>query len=94
MLEVIISILFLFLSVLRYIVTVYTSSIAKAATQANAFITLYGSEGDTGRRPLSDSQTSDSPFKKGQVDVFMVEAVHLGKLEKIIVEHDGTEPGM
>ena len=71
----------------------FTSNIAKAGTTANATITLYGKNGDTGRRPLTETKTNDKPFKKGQVDVFTVEAVHLGKLLRVDLEHDGTEPG-
>ena len=72
---------------------VFTSNIAKAGTTANGTITLYGKNGDTGRRPLTESKTNDKPFKKGQVDVFTVEAVHLGNLLRVDLEHDGTEPG-
>ena len=80
-------------SVLRYSVAVFTSNIAKAGTTANATITLYGKNGDTGRRPLTEPKTSDKPFKKGQIDVFTVEAVYLGDLLRVDLEHDGTEPG-
>ena len=82
-----------FCLVLRYSVAVFTSNIAKAGTTANASITLYGKNGDTARRPLTDSKTNDQPFKKGQVDVFIVEAVHLGDLLKVDLEHNGSDPG-
>ena len=82
-----------FCLVLRYSVAVFTSNTAKAGTTANASITLHGKNGDTGRRPLTDSKTNDQPFKKGQVDVFIIEAVHLGDLIKVDLEHNGTDPG-
>ena len=78
---------------MRYFVAVFTANIKNAGTNAKAGLTLYGSQGDSGRRPLVDARTHDVKFVQGQVDIFTVESVHLGKLEKVELEHDGTDKG-
>ncbi|XP_006814609.2 lipoxygenase homology domain-containing protein 1-like, partial [Saccoglossus kowalevskii] len=87
-----------------YIIEVHTSDDDDdASTGANVFLTLFGSHGDTGKRQLikvkperkSDSdenQEEKKLFQKGQVDSFLIEAVSLGELEKIVVFIDSGEP--
>jgi hypothetical protein len=74
-------------------VATYTANVRNAQTTANAYITLYGSRGDSGRCCLDDSLTHQLRFLKGQVDVFVIEAVHLGQIEHVDVEHDGKDAG-
>ncbi|KAK3092113.1 hypothetical protein FSP39_025311 [Pinctada imbricata] len=78
--------------VLKYQVMVYTGEEEEASTDANVYLNIYGEKGDTGKRQLIHSSYSHK-FQSGQVDVFEVEAVWLGKLEKCVVGHDATESG-
>ena len=79
---------------LRYYVATYTANVRNAATTADVTITLFGSRGDSGARKLSESRTRQTKFAQGQIDVFSVEAVSLGALERVIVEHNGNDRGI
>jgi len=72
--------------VLRYAVAVFTTKLVCESGTFDAFITIYGKRGDTGQRLLHESVTYSRPFAAGQVDVFFVEAVHLGQLQDILLE--------
>ncbi|XP_078677295.1 uncharacterized protein LOC144913960 isoform X2 [Branchiostoma floridae x Branchiostoma belcheri] len=81
------------LPVLQYYVSVYTGDHWGAHTDANVFITLYGERGDSGRRRLFHSTTNAVKFGKNQVDTFLMEAVSLGQLSKVVIRHDGVGYG-
>ena len=68
----------------------FTSSKQPMPLSANVTITLFGDHGDTGLHRLVESTTTDSPWCPGQVDVFIIEAVHLGKLHQVVVDHDDS----
>ena len=52
----------------KYYIEVHTSEAEMtAATNANVFITLYGSQSDSGRRHLIHSKDSKKRFQAGQV---------------------------
>ena len=70
----------------QYVVCVYTADISQAGTDANVFITVYGSNGDTGRRPLTKKFVN--LFERGQKDDFKFEALELGQLTRLRIEHD------
>ena len=82
----------LFFTVLKYHVMVYTGEDDGSDTDANVYLNIYGEKGDTGKRVLLVSN-NDHKFRSGQIDVFTVEAVSLGKLQKCIVGHDGSGAG-
>ncbi|NWV88933.1 LOXH1 protein, partial [Machaerirhynchus nigripectus] len=63
-----------------------------SGTEADVYISVYAERGDTGSRQLLRSQKSKK-FLKGQTDVFAVEAVHLGRLYKIVIGHNGLGSG-
>lgn len=65
----------------------------EAGTQALVYVTLFGSRGDSGRRSLAHSLTHDQRLLPAQADVFIVEAVHLGDINKIRFEHNGKNQG-
>ena len=74
---------------LRYAVAVFTAKLICANDKFNAFITIYGECGDSGQRRLHDSLAYSRPFAAaaaGQVDVFFIEAVHLGQLQHVLLE--------
>ena len=69
-------------SVVPYEVTVYTGDKRGAGTNANVFINMFGTRGDTGDRPLKKSKSNFDKFEKKSVSV----SVHgTKKQQKIIV---------
>ncbi|XP_070658648.1 uncharacterized protein [Bos indicus] len=80
------------LPVTVYEVHVATGELWNAGTVANVYIAVYGEKGDTGSRQLFRSKSTLN-FLRGQVDSFLLEAVHLGNLYKIVIAHDGLGPG-
>ncbi|XP_064626993.1 lipoxygenase homology domain-containing protein 1-like isoform X2 [Lineus longissimus] len=76
-----------------YTLEVYTGNELAADTEASVFVNLYGERGDCGKRVLFKSKDNTTKFRAGQCDVFEVEAVHLGAIEKITIGHDGEGPG-
>ena len=66
--------LFVIFIVVKYYIEVHTSEAEMtAATNANVFITLYGSQSDSGRRHLIHSKDSKKRFQAGQVSTFGVQ---------------------
>jgi hypothetical protein len=81
------------LGTVKYDIAVFTGNEKGAGTNANVFITIYGRNGDTGKRPLT--QKLRDLFERNQQDNFQIEAVDLGDITKIKIEHDnaGFRPG-
>eukprot|EP00854_Cymbomonas_tetramitiformis_P003095 gene3095-3928_t len=73
-----------------YAVTVYTSDIKFAGTDANVSITIRGEKANSGVRKLS---TSKDNFERGKVDTFFVEAPDVGKILAIEIGHDDKGAG-
>jgi len=71
-------------AVLRYSVAVFTAKLISA--KYDAFVTIFGEQGDTGQRVLRESVTYSRPFADEQTDVFFIEAVHLGQLRHVLLE--------
>ncbi|KAK2516978.1 Loxhd1 [Columba guinea] len=71
-----------------YTVKVKTGDKKNAGTDANVFITLYGSKDDTGTVSLKASKINKNKFERGKVDEFTVESVDIGDLKKIKIGHD------
>ncbi|XP_075070522.1 oxygen-regulated protein 1 [Mixophyes fleayi] len=80
------------LAVTKYKIHVVTGDLWNAGTEANVYMSLHGQYGDTGSRPLLKSNQAN-PFIKGQTDTFFLEAVHLSDIHRVIIGHDGLEPG-
>ncbi|KAM6931491.1 lipoxygenase homology domain-containing protein 1 [Xenentodon cancila] len=77
------------LEVNTYEVCVFTGDMLGAGTDANVYINIYGENGDTGERHLSNSDNLNK-FERGQEDVFIVAAIDLGPLKKLRIRHDNT----
>lgn len=77
----------------KYEIIVITGDVKEAATDANVFITLYGVNGDSGKRALKGKYRN--LFERGRTDRFLLEMLDLGELLRIKVEHDdkGTSSG-
>ena len=72
---------------------VFTTRLISASDEFNVYITIYGEHGDTGQRHLHESVTYSDPFAANQIDVFFVEAVHLGRLQHVLLEFSSCGRG-
>ncbi|XP_074675225.1 oxygen-regulated protein 1 [Strix aluco] len=81
------------LPVYKYVVSVHIGDCWGAETFADVYITLYGKRGDTGVRKLHTSLAKGRKFQRNKVDLFLVEAVSLSHLQKVVIRHDGEGYG-
>ncbi|KAM6985878.1 lipoxygenase homology domain-containing protein 1 [Aplochiton taeniatus] len=72
----------------KYEIIVITGDEKGAGTDANVFITIFGSNGDSGCRPLR--QKFRNLFEREQTDRFLLEMLDMGELLRVKVEHDNT----
>ncbi|MGH0156164.1 UNVERIFIED_CONTAM: hypothetical protein FKN15_047648 [Acipenser sinensis] len=72
----------------KYEIIIITGGEKGAGTDANVFITIYGSNGDSGKRALQ--QKFRNLFERGRTDRFIVEMLDLGEIHKVKVEHDNS----
>ena len=86
------SLIFL-IAVIKYRVEVYTASEPGADTEAELFIQLFGSHGDSGERVLFNCLNNKTPFQGGQMDMFEIEAVELQEIEKVVMRHEEKGKG-
>ncbi|XP_075441794.1 lipoxygenase homology domain-containing protein 1 isoform X2 [Ascaphus truei] len=77
----------------KYEVIVVTGFEKGSGTDANVSITMYGSNGDSGQHTLK--QKMRNLFERGKTNRFYIEALDLGEMKKVKVEHDnsGVNPG-
>jgi len=66
---------------------VFTGDRSGAGTDAQVSIELYGENGKSGLRILDNAQDN---FERNKIDVFGIETIDLGKLQKINIGHDNT----
>lgn len=57
-----------------------TGDVRGASTDANVFVQLYGSSGETGKVPLRIAENTKNKFERGRTDKFKVEVVDIGKV--------------
>jgi hypothetical protein len=76
-----------------YIISVVTSDIKNAGTDAAVYIQLYGDKNDSGKVPLETSKSNKNKFERNQTDVFEIKESDVGDIRKIRIGHDGTGPG-
>ncbi|EDQ93112.1 uncharacterized protein MONBRDRAFT_31037 [Monosiga brevicollis MX1] len=77
----------------KYRISVHTSDVKHAGTDANVDIVLYGEKGDTGKIRLAKSETHRDMWERGNCDVFTVSAIELGDLKRVDIMHDGKGVG-
>uniref|UniRef100_A0A9J8ARP5 Lipoxygenase homology domains 1a n=1 Tax=Cyprinus carpio carpio TaxID=630221 RepID=A0A9J8ARP5_CYPCA len=77
----------------KYEMIVITGDDKGAGTDANVFITIFGSNGDSGKRQLT--KKFQNLFERGKTNRFILELLDLGELLRMHVEHDnsGLSPG-
>ncbi|XP_006900600.1 PREDICTED: uncharacterized protein LOC102868630 [Elephantulus edwardii] len=74
----------------RYHVYVHTGQLIQAETASEVYLCLYGERGDSGLRLMYKSNMP-MKFQRGQIDMFQVEAVSLGKLQKVLLRCDARD---
>lgn len=72
---------------LQYKITIITSDLKGAGTDANVSICIHGQKGDSGPMKLSSSPCE---FERGNRDVFWFMLADLGPLNSIEIGHDNT----
>ncbi|VDO04174.1 unnamed protein product [Rodentolepis nana] len=72
----------------HYKVIVYTGQQSAEKLSSNVYINIFGTISDSGNRQLRSREA----FARGKVDEFVIEAVKLGRLEKVRIGHDGRGP--
>ena len=76
-------------AVTDYRISVKTSDRVGAGTDANVFILLFGTNGDSGDLHLEKSETNTNPFERNKEDVFTVKGIlSLGEVSRLRVWHD------
>jgi hypothetical protein len=78
------------LASVTYRITLYTGDVGSAGTDANVYITLYGSQGTSAERALDKS---GNDRERGDVDVYSIEMTDLGNLSRVRIRHDNTGVG-
>ncbi|XP_043545272.1 lipoxygenase homology domain-containing protein 1-like, partial [Chiloscyllium plagiosum] len=81
------------IAVNHYLVYVHIGDRWAAETYANVFVILHGERGDTGIRKLEKSLVHGEMFQQSKIDSFLVKAVSLGQLTKVVIGHDGEGYG-
>nr|XP_014352354.1 PREDICTED: lipoxygenase homology domain-containing protein 1 [Latimeria chalumnae] len=76
------------LAPVKYEIIVITGDEKGAGTDANVFITMYGTSGNSGQWPLK--QKFRNLFERDQTDRFNLEMLDLGELNKVRIGHDNT----
>jgi len=72
----------------KYEIIVITGDEKGAGTDANVYATLYGTNGESGRRQLR--QKFRNLFEREQTDRFVLEMLDMGDLLRVKMEHDNT----
>lgn len=74
-----------------YKITVKTSDVSGAGTDANVFVLLFGENGDSGELELRKSETNTNKFERGRTDIFKFNGIlSLGEITKLRVWHDNS----
>ncbi|KAF6255158.1 Lipase/lipooxygenase [Scenedesmus sp. NREL 46B-D3] len=76
----------------RYRVAVTTSNVRGAGSDANVFVVIHGSEGDTARKALAMQQGVNC-FERGRRDEFTVAGADVGVMSHVVLGHDGSGLG-
>ena len=63
-----------------YHVHVKTGDVRSAGTDANVFLKIFGSKGDTDSLKLRSSEAGSNKFERGRTDVFKLETTDIGKV--------------
>jgi hypothetical protein len=73
-----------------YRIVVRTGTVGGAGTDADVYLTIYGTDADS-REIVLDNATDN--FENGQTDTFGIETKDLGSLRAIRIRHDNSGGG-
>ncbi|KAJ9526209.1 hypothetical protein QJQ45_009677 [Haematococcus lacustris] len=73
-----------------YRITVFTSDLRGAGTDANVSIELHGDNGSVGASRL---ETQANNFERGAVDQFLVKGSDVGDVTRVVISHDNSGVG-
>eukprot|EP00794_Sanderia_malayensis_P016965 gene16965-18674_t len=76
-----------------YKISIRTGDVRGAGTDANAYLKIFGGDGDTGQLALKQSDNTKNKFERARIDLFTIEAMDIGEIEKCIIGHDGKGVG-
>lgn len=71
---------------IKYEIIITTGDVKGAGTDANVFLTVFGVNGDSGKRHLW--QKFRNLFEQGRTDRFVMEMLDLGELLRVKVAHN------
>ena len=60
--------------------SVKTGTVRYAGTDANVFVKIFGTKGDTGNLKLASAENTKNKFEAGRTDDFRLEATDIGKV--------------
>ncbi|KAM6364399.1 LOW QUALITY PROTEIN: lipoxygenase homology domain-containing protein 1 [Pluvialis apricaria] len=75
-------------SLVQYETIVVTGFEKGVGTDANMFITIFGLNGDSGKRVLK--RKFRNPFERGKTNRFYLEMLDMGELKKVWLEHNSS----
>ena len=78
-----------------YELTITTSDIRNAGTNADVFVQIFGTDGTSSDKTslVPEKSNRRDHFGRAKVDVFVVQSPNVGEIEKIRIGHDGTGIG-
>lgn len=74
----------------RYVVTVFTSDVQGAGTDAKVYVDIKGTNGTLGQQLLTQAEDEKALFERGEADFFTFENTWLGELQSVTIGHDGS----
>ncbi|XP_014663677.1 PREDICTED: lipoxygenase homology domain-containing protein 1-like [Priapulus caudatus] len=80
-------------SMVKYVVEVHTSLGSAPHMSARVYMTIYGEDGESEKNMLtSGTDEGTQMFKPGKGERFVVDSPGLGKLQRIVIGHNGSGP--
>lgn len=83
-----------------YKISVKTGNKTGSGTNANVFINIFGTYGETGKKQLNKHNLENPDrsfiinlFETGNTDIFLVDLEDVGEIKRIVIEHDNTGMG-
>ncbi|MDJ0597945.1 MAG: PLAT/LH2 domain-containing protein [Crocosphaera sp.] len=70
-----------------YKIVVYTGDIRNAGTNANVYITLYGTRGQSNEYSLDNRENN---YQRGDTDEFTLRMANLGDITQVKIRHDNS----
>ena len=83
------------IALIPYELTITTSDIRNAGTNADVFVQIFGTDGTSSDKTslVPEKSNRRDHFGRAKVDVFVVQSPNVGEIEKIRIGHDGTGIG-